>query len=86
MRPSGGPLASDVAEAADPWHLRPGILAAFGIIIRYSDGRRERVSWHLEDVVFHGVAYRPLVLHLVPSDRNEAQGVASIRRDRQRDT
>ena len=67
-------------------YLRPGILAAFGIIIRYSGVCRKRVSWHLEDVVFHRVAYRPLISHLVPSGRNEAQGVASIRRDKQRDT
>lgn len=33
---------------------RPGILAAYGITIRYSGGRRERVAWHLEDVVLHG--------------------------------
>lgn len=71
MRPLGGPLASDVAEAADPWHLRPGILAAFGIIVRYSLLRRERIAWRLEDVVFHGAAHRPLVLHLVPSGRDE---------------
>ena len=70
MRPSGGPLASDVAEAADPWHLRPGVLAAFGIIVRYSLLRRERIAWRLEDVVFHGAAHRPLVLHLVPSGRD----------------
>ena len=57
------------------WHLE--------IVIRYSGGRRERVAWHLEDVVSHEVAYRPLVSHLVPSGRNEAQGVASIRRDKQ---
>jgi len=65
---------------------KPGILAAFGTIIRYSGGHRERVAWHLEDVVFHGVAYRPLVLHLVPLGCNKAQGVSSFRRDKQRDT
>lgn len=67
-------------------YLRPGILAAFGAIIRYSLLCRERVAWHLEDIVFHGMAYRPLILHLVPSGRNEAQGVASSGRDKQRDT
>lgn len=30
-------------------YLRPGILAAFGAIIRYSLLCRERVAWHLED-------------------------------------
>lgn len=71
MRPSGGPLASGAAEAADPWHLRSGILAAFGAIVRYSPLCRELIAWRLEDVVFHGAAHRPLVLHLVPSGRDE---------------
>ena len=30
-------------------YLRPGILAAFGAIIRYSLLCRKRVAWHLED-------------------------------------
>lgn len=42
--------------------------------------------WHLEDVVFHGMTYRPLVSHLVLLGRNETQRVASIRRNKQRDT
>ena len=63
-------------------HIRPDILAAFGIIIRYSSACWERVAWHLEDVVFHGMAYRLLVSHLVLLGRNEAQRVASIRRSK----
>ena len=47
---------------------------------------RERVARHPEDVVFHGMAYRPSVWHLAPSGRNEAQGVSSFRQDKQRDT
>lgn len=45
--------------------LRPGILAAFRIIIRYSRRCRERVAPHLEDAIFHGMAYPPLRLHLM---------------------
>lgn len=40
---------------------------------RYSRISRERVALHLEDVVFHGVAYRPLVLHPVSLGRDEVQ-------------
>lgn len=61
-----------------PPYLRPGILAAFGISIRYFRVRRERVAWHLEDVAFHGMTLPPLVLHLAPSGRKKAQGVASL--------
>lgn len=57
-------------------YLRPGILAAHGIIIRYSDGRRERVTCRLEDVVSHGVAYLLFVLHLVRLGCNETQGAS----------
>lgn len=67
-----------------PPYLRPGILAAFRIIIRYCMGCRERVAsggWRLSwDVK------PPLVSHLVPSGCEKTQGVASSGRDKQRDT
>ena len=73
MRPSGRSSASTAGATAGPRIYALGILAAFGIAIRYS----RRFAWHLEDVVFHGMAFHPLALHLVGLSRNEVQGISS---------
>ena len=64
----------------------PGILVAFGIIIRYFGRCQKRIVRHLEDFVSYQMVNRPLVLHLVSSGRNKAQGAASFGWDKQRDT
>lgn len=65
-------------------YLRPGILAAFRIIIRYCMGCRERVASGGCCLSWDGKP--PLVSHLVPSGCEKTQGVASSGRDKQRDT
>lgn len=56
MRPSGRSLASDVGEVADPRISAPVFsrLSASLSDIAWGAGN----AWHLEDVVFHGMANR----------------------------